>query len=214
MTKQRLMDFLYVNVCLLIGGMIAYVYMKHISFPFGLLFFVINSLYVLLAMDFMLCAERAQDDLARPLQERILLLSPRLFFQQICRRGDAVSFFSADMVHKEQKRRHPSPKAQASHRTAHLYLCLLMQINVWCHVAICLAKHRDFPLWIALAGLAVAMTLEHIRWMRRSYRPYRAACVQWDAFKEELVTMPAVQLEELLHWYERVYRMDPDERKA
>lgn len=214
MTKQRLMDFLYVNLCLLMGGMTAYAYMKYISFLFGLLCFVTNSLGVLLAMDFILCAERAQDELAKPLQERILLLPPQLFFQQICRRRDAVTFFSADMVHKEQQRRHPSPKSQASMRSTCLHFCLLMQVNVWCHMAICLAKHRDFPLWIALSGLAVAMTLEHIRWMRRAYHPYREACAQWDAFREELVTMPAVQLEALLHWYEQVHRMDPDERKA
>lgn len=207
--KER--EVVYCGTCLMLSVWTSYVAYMHIHALFGLLMLIFSTFSVLHPTQIVHLLQRTRAELAKPLDESIMELSPMVFFRQVCRRADATDFFPEKKVLAEQQRRHPGKRSRASSHRMYLHLCLLMQVNVWCHTAICFANHRIVPLWIALAGLAIAMTLEFSRWLKQTYRPFYDTLEQYEALKETLVTLPADQLETLLHRYELAYGLTREE---
>ena len=183
---------------LALGVATAYLFGKHSSWLAGLLALVVCTVSALFPAYIIGYFRRRNAELFRPISEQLASIPTPLVFRWICQRDDAERFADAKVIAKERKQHRRVMKMLPGNQFLLAIIILMLQIFVWYYAAVGMIRILHVTALPVLAGLVVVAIAEIICWVRHVVRPSRENLKLQMATAEEIIRMPADELNVLL----------------
>ena len=183
---------------LVLGVATAYLFGKHSSWPAGLLVLVVCTASALLPAYIIGYLPRKRAEFSRPIGEQIASIPTPLVFRWICQRDDAERFADAKAIAKERKQHRRVMKMLPFTLLLFAIIILMLQVLVWYYAAVGMIRILHVTALPVLAGLIVVVIAEIVCWVRYVYRPSCENLKLQMAAAEEIIRMPADELDALL----------------
>lgn len=183
---------------LVLNVAMAYLFGKHSSWLVGLLVLVVCTVSALLPAYIIGYLRRRNAEFSRPISEQLASIPTPLVFRWICQRDDAERFADAKVIAKERKQHRRVMKMLPGNQFLLAIIILMLQIFVWYYAAVGMIRILHVTALPVLAGLVVVAIAEIICWVRHVVRPSRENLKLQMATAEEIIRMPADELNVLL----------------